>query len=87
MRKVVVSRELFSELLRCRGRSEICSPEGVVLGVFESRISDDLELYRWLANEVSSEELEQASRDGGGITTEELMAKLAAIPPVENTQA
>jgi hypothetical protein len=83
MRRIKVSATVFDELLRCRGRTEICSPDGVVLGIFESRISDDHELYRWVADEVTTEELDEASRDGGGITTAELMAKLAAIPPVE----
>jgi hypothetical protein len=87
MTKVVLPSSVASDLFACTTRTPLCDEDGVVIGFFEPAISHDKELYDWLAKEVTTEELEEAARDGGGITTAELFAKLEALAKAKDNAA
>ena len=79
MTRVVLPSGLASSLVECHARTPLYDEQGLVVGFFEPAISRDKELYEWLAKEVTTVELEEADREGGGITTAELFAKLKAL--------
>ena len=79
MTRVVLPTSVASDLISCTSRTPLMDENGAVVGFFEPAISRDPELYAWLAKEVTTEELEKAARDGGSISTEQLLAKLHAM--------
>jgi hypothetical protein len=78
MTRIQVDSEVLSKLNNLDSTLELCNESGVTLGHFYPAADRKRKLYEWAKTAFSDEELEAAEREPGGVTTEELLARLKA---------
>lgn len=78
MTRVVVDTSVITKLNNLNSALELCNESGVTLGHFYPVADRKRELYDWAKAAFSDEELDAAEREPGGVTTEELLARLNA---------
>ena len=76
MNRVTVDPETRTRLQNLDKELEIYDEAGTKLGVFLPADPDEAAIYEWARNEFTDEEIDAARREGGGITTQELLRKL-----------
>lgn len=72
MSRIVVDAHLFEILPRLIYPTELCDAAGRVLGVYTPALGPSA--WEGLEPEISEEELDRRSREGGGRTAEEILA-------------
>jgi hypothetical protein len=80
MVKVTVGGELAETFAGVGSEVLVCNEQGMALGFFRPAISQDRRDYERVWQQISVEEMRRRAQEKGGITTAELMAKLAKIP-------
>jgi hypothetical protein len=78
MNRVVVDAAVLSKLDNLSSALELCDEAGVTLGYFLPAAGREREVYDWARGAFSDEEIEAARQQSGGVTTEELLARLTA---------
>ena len=78
MTRVVVDTNVLAKLNNLNSELELCDESGVTLGHFYPAADRKRQLYDWAKTAISEEEIEAACRQPGGVTTEELLARLNA---------
>ena len=73
MRTLVVR----SKLDNLTSALELCDEAGVTLGYFVPAADRDRDVYDWARAAFSDEDIEHARQQPGGLTTEELLARLS----------
>jgi 3-hydroxyacyl-CoA dehydrogenase len=79
MGKLVLDKAMQSKLATVSGVAELCDEQGRTVGYYVSA-----EVYQQFPRvrimpEITDEELEEARREEGGVTTEELLAYLKSL--------
>jgi hypothetical protein len=74
MVKLTVDHETRAMLLDLNERLELCDESGRLLGYFNPVV--DPSMYEGLDSQVSAEELERRSREGGGRPLADILADL-----------
>ncbi|MBC8290473.1 MAG: hypothetical protein H8E37_09165 [Planctomycetes bacterium] len=74
MVKLTVDHETLAKLLDLNERLELCDESGRLLGYFNPVV--DPSMYEGLDSQVSAEELERRSREGGGRPLADILADL-----------
>jgi len=78
MNRVVVDTDVLSKLDNLNEAIEFCNENGVTLGHSYPAADRKRALYEWAKTAFSDEEIEAAEREPGGVTTEQLLARLKA---------
>lgn len=79
MRRVRVDDSLRSKLEELHSQTELCDRNGTLLGQYFPAVERPGDLRRWIASQISDEELERRVREPGGLTTEEVLEKLRSL--------
>jgi hypothetical protein len=79
MGKLILDAALRAKLASLQGATELCDDEGRTVGYFMDAEAYRKMLYTNAAEMFSDEELEEARREPGGLTTEEVLAQLKQV--------
>ncbi len=78
MNRVVVDTTVLSKLDNLSSALELCDEAGVTLGYFLPAADRQRQVYDWAREAFSEKEIDAARQQSGGVTTEELLARLTA---------
>jgi hypothetical protein len=79
MEKLALDTAVADQLVLTGQHVPICNPSGQTLGYFVPAAEHDRELYKQAHALWTDEEIEELSKQTGGITTEELLRRLSEL--------
>ncbi|HZZ29846.1 MAG TPA: hypothetical protein VFE46_17755 [Pirellulales bacterium] len=79
MDKIVLDTAVAGQLAQAHAQVQLCDPSGHTLGYFVPAAEHDREAYAQAKLLWTDEEVEELSKQNGGITTEELLQRLSKL--------
>jgi hypothetical protein len=79
MDKIVLDTDIAGQLSQVHAHVQLCDPTGNTLGYFVPAAEHDREAYEQAKLLWTDEEVEELSKQEGGISTDELLRRLSKL--------